>query len=44
MVNKTILRLHLRVLRWLRGIAIDTEDQIAIEHEIADVLRKLHNN
>lgn len=41
MVNKTILKLHLRVLRWLRMVAIDTEDQVAIEKEIADVLRKI---
>lgn len=41
MVNKTILRLHLKVLHWLRSIAIDEEDQLAIEHEIANVLRKL---
>ncbi|AKY02290.1 hypothetical protein AEO54_393 [Vibrio phage vB_VorS-PVo5] len=41
MAYKTILRLHLKVLRWLRKIAIDTEDQIAIEKEIADVLRTL---
>ncbi|WBU76793.1 hypothetical protein JAVIER_196 [Vibrio phage Javier] len=41
MAYKTILRLHLRVLKWLRYIAIDEEDQLAIEHEIADTLRTL---
>ncbi|QCQ57776.1 hypothetical protein KNV09_gp112 [Vibrio phage Athena] len=41
MAYKTILRLHLRVLKWLRVIAIDEEDQLAIEHEIADTLRKI---